>query len=453
MPERILAVEDDPAVLEAYAATLEGGGYEVVQAPSGRQAQEILRTSALDVVITDLKMPEIGGLDVLRIAKATDPEIIVILITGFPTVETAVEAMKVGASDYLMKPFAIKQLLTVVEGALEKRRTKEAHAFLRSQLGRSFILSGIVGRSQGMLKVCDDIRRAASVDANILILGESGVGKEVVARAIHENSRRQGRSFVAINCGAIPRDLMEAELFGHERGAFTGAQSSKEGLLEAADGGTLFLDEVCELYFPLQAKLLRALEEGAVRRLGGREPTPISVRFIASTNRDIEEELRNERFRQDLFFRLRVIEIHVPPLRERREDIPLLAAHFLESYGARYGKRIDGMTREAVELLTGYEWPGNVRELKNVIERAVAYLKGPFITPEELPEVVVRSARRQDRHTFRDWKQMTLERLEKEFLEKTLAEHSRNVSHTAKALGIHRSTLQRLMRRWNIAAS
>ena len=304
-----------------------------------------------------------------------------------------------------------------------------------------------------MLTVCDDIRRAASVDANVLILGESGAGKEVVARATHDNSSRQGRPFVAINCGAIPRELMEAELFGHERGAFTGAQFSREGLLEAADGGTLFLDEVGELCVPLQAKLLRALEEGAVRRLGAREPTPISVRFMASTNRDIEEELRKERFRQDLFFRLRVIEVDVPPLRERREDIPLLAAHFLESYGARYGRRIDGMTREALELLTGYEWPGNVRELKNVIERAVAYLKGPVITPEELPEVVVRSARRQDRYTFRDWKQMTLERLEKEFLEKTLAEHSGNVSHSAKALGIHRSTLQRLMRRWNISAS
>src|SRR5207247_6783164 len=213
----------------------------------------------------------------------------------------------------------------------------------------------------------------------------------------------------------------------------------------------LILVEVCELYFPLHAKLLRALEEGAGRRLGGREPTPINFRFMASTNRDIEEELRTERFRQDLFFRLRVIEVDVPPLRERREDIPLLAAHFLESYGARYGRQIDGMTREALELLTGYEWPGNVRELKNVIERAVAYLKGPVITPEELPEVVVRSAR-QDRYTFRGWKQMTLERLEKEFLEKTLAEHSGNVSHKAKTLGSHRSTLQRLMRSENISA-
>ena len=304
-----------------------------------------------------------------------------------------------------------------------------------------------------MLTVCDDIRRAASVDANVLILGESGAGKEVVARATHDNSSRQGRPFVAINCGAIPRELMEAELFGHERGAFTGAQFSKEGLLEAADGGTLFLDEVGELCVPLQAKLLRALEEGAVRRLGGREPIPFNVRFLASTNRDIHEELRKERFRQDLFFRLKVIEIHVPPLRQRREDIPLLAAHFLERYGARYGRRIDGMTREAVELLIEYEWPGNVRELKNVVERAVAYVRGPFITTEELPEVVVRDARREDRSTFHGWKQMTLERQEKEFLEKALAEHSGNVTQTAKALGVHRSTLQRLMRRWNLSAS
>jgi transcriptional regulator with PAS, ATPase and Fis domain len=313
------------------------------------------------------------------------------------------------------------------------------------------MLSGIVGRSPAILKVYDDIRRAAPVDASVLILGESGAGKEVVASAIHENSGRQGKSFVAINCGAIPRELMEAELFGHERGAFTGAQFSKEGLLQVADGGTLFLDEIGDLGPPLQAKLLRALEEGAVRRLGGREPIPFNVRFMASTNRDLHEEVRKKRFRQDLFFRLKVLEIHVPPLRQRREDIPLLAAHFLERYGARYGRRIDGMTREVVELLTGYEWPGNVRELKNVVERAVAYAQGPFITLEELPEVVVRGARRQEGSTLHAWKHMTLERLEKEFLEKALAEHSGNVTHTAQALGIHRSTLQRLMRKWNLS--
>jgi transcriptional regulator with PAS, ATPase and Fis domain len=315
------------------------------------------------------------------------------------------------------------------------------------------MLSGIVGQSQVMLRVYDDVQRAAPVDASVLILGESGAGKEVVAGAIHAHSGRQGKPFVAINCGAIPRELMEAELFGHERGAFTGAQFAKDGLLQAADGGTLLLDEIADLSPPLQAKLLRALEEGAVRRLGGREPIPFNVRFMASTNRDLHEEVRKKRFRHDLFFRLKVIEIQVPPLRERREDIPLLATHFLERYGARYGRQIDGMTPEVVELLSGYDWPGNVRELKNVVERAVAYARGPFITLDELPEVVVRGAQRLAAPTFHAWKHMILERLEREFLQKALAEHGGNVTQTAQALRIHRSTLQRLMRKRNLSAS
>ena len=405
MAERLLVVEDDPEMLETCSEVLERAGYEVVKAGSGREAEGVLRTSGVDVVVTDLKMPKIGGLDVLRIAKEADPEIVVILITAFPTVETAVEAMKFGASDYLMKPFSGEQLLAVVEGSLEKRRTKEAYGLLRSQLQRSFTLGGIVGRSRGMLKLFDDIRKAASVDANVLILGESGVGKELVARAIHENSRRQGRPFLPINCAAIPENLLEAELFGYERGAFTGAQVSKEGLLEAASGGTLFLDEVCELSPPLQAKLLRALEEGAVRRLGGRKPIPFDVRFMASTNRDIHEEMRKERFREDLFFRINVIKIQVPPLRERREDIPLLAAHLLEVCSTHYGKKLGGIAQGAMEVLTRYDWPGNVRELKNAVERAVAYAKGPFITPEDLPEGVLKGAERQGRYSFHEWKE------------------------------------------------
>ena len=453
MAERILVVEDDPDMLETAAEALERAGYVVVKARSGRAAEGVLRTSTIDVVVTDLKMPKMGGLEVLRIAKDADPEIVVILITAFPTVDTAVEAMKFGASDYLMKPFSGEQLLAVVEGSLEKRRTREAYGLLRSQLRRSFTLSGIVGRSRGILKLFDDIRRAASVDANVLILGESGAGKELVARAIHESSSRQGRPFLPINCAAIPENLLEAELFGYERGAFTGAHVSKEGLLEAADSGTLFLDEVCELSPSLQAKLLRALEEGAVRRLGGRRPISFDVRFMASTNRDIHEEMKKERFREDLFFRIDVIEIQVPPLRERREDIPLLAAHFLEGCSTQYGKKIDGITQGAAELLTRYDWPGNVRELKNAVQRAVAYAKGPFVTPEDLPEAVLKGTERQGQYSFHEWKERTLERLEKDFLEKALEEHGGNVTHAAKALGIHRSTLQRLMRRHNLPAA
>jgi transcriptional regulator with PAS, ATPase and Fis domain len=289
------------------------------------------------------------------------------------------------------------------------------------------------------------------VSANVLILGESGVGKEPVARAIHENSSRHERPFLPLNCAAIPETLLEAELFGYERGAFTGAQAAKEGLLETADGGTLFLDEFCELSPALQAKLLRTLEEGAVRRLGGRKPLPFDVRFVASTNRDIHEEIRLGRFRQDLFFRINVIEIRVPPLRERREDVPLLVAHFLEECSIGSGKAIEGITPEAMERLTQYDWPGNVRELKNAIERALAYATGPFITVQDLPGAILMTTERQEQFSsYREWREKILEQLEKEFLEKSIHEQGGNLTLAAKGLGIHRSTLYRLIRKHHL---
>jgi len=303
-----------------------------------------------------------------------------------------------------------------------------------------------------MLRLLDEIRKAASADVHVLILGESGTGKDRVARAIHENSVRRRRAFLAINCAAIPESLFEAELFGYERGAFTGAQFCKQGLLESADGGTLLLDEVCELNPCQQAKLLRAVEEGGVRRLGGREPIPFDIRFIASTNRNIQEELRRERFREDLFFRIDIIEIKVPPLRERREDIPLLAEHFLSACSVRAGRKTHGLAQETTDALTRYDWPGNVRELKNAVERAICYAQGPFVTPEDLPEAVLRDSCCADSDGYRTWKTKTLERLEREFLGRALEEHSGNVCRAAKALGIHRSTLQRLMKRHGLPA-
>ena len=451
MAQTILLVEDDPHVLLSYQEVLKPSGYEVVTADSGEAAERILRTSSIDVVITDRKMPKMGGLEVLRIAKQVDPEVIVILITAYPTVDTAVEAMKFGACDYLIKPFSVEQLRAVVKEALEKRKTKEAYGLLKSQVRSSFAVAGIVGQSQGLLKLLDEIRKVAAVSANVLILGESGVGKEPVARAIHENSSRHERPFLPLNCAAIPETLLEAELFGYERGAFTGAQAAKEGLLEAADGGTLFLDEFCELSPALQAKLLRTLEEGTVRRLGGRKPLPFDVRFMASTNQDIREEIRLGRFRQDLFFRINVIEIRVPPLRERREDIPLLVAHFLEEGSKGSGKAIEGITPEAMEWLTHYDWPGNVRELKNAMERALAYATGPFIAVQDLPEAILMATVRQERFSsYREWKEKTLEQLEKEFLEKSIHEQGGNLTLAAKELGIHRSTLHRLIRKHHL---
>jgi DNA-binding NtrC family response regulator len=453
MSERVLVVDDDADMRDLCAEVLRREGYEIISAESGRSAEAVLRSSAVDVAVADLKMPEMGGLEVLRAAKEADPETVVILITAFPTVNTAVEAMKFGAAEYLVKPFSPPQLVEAVRASLEARRTREAHGLLRSRLRRTFSLNGLVGQSRTTLKLLEDIQRTAAVDASLLILGESGAGKELVARAIHDNGRRKSRPFVAVNCAAIPENLLEAELFGYERGAFTGAAGPRQGLLEVADGGTLLLDEICEMSVMIQAKLLRALEEGAVRRLGARTPFPFDVRFMAATNRAMREELERQRFREDLFFRIAVIEITVPPLRERREDIPLLAAHFLESCAAHYGKQVDGITTAAMDLITRYDWPGNVRELKNAVERAVAYARGTFVAPEDLPAAVRAGAERQPPASFHEWKEKTLERLEREFLESTLETHGGNVTRAAQALGIHRSTLQRLMRRLHLPAA
>jgi DNA-binding NtrC family response regulator len=446
MSERILVVDDDPSTLELYAEALKRAGYEPLTSDSGQGAEAILQTEAVDAIVVDLRMPNMGGLELLQAAKDTDPNLVAVLMTGYPTVETAVEAMKFGASEYLVKPFSPEQLIRAVRSGLDVRRTKEAHGLLRSQLRRAFGVGGMLGQTQGMQRLFEDVRRAAAVDAAVLILGESGAGKELVARAVHENSPRQGKPFLAINCAAIPENLLESELFGHERGAFTGAVVSRPGLLETAAGGTMFLDEVCDLGVPLQSKLLRALEESSLRRLGGRSVIPLNVRFVAATNRDIHEEVRRGRFREDLFFRLDVIQLQVPPLRDRREDIPLLATSFLESCSARLGKQIEGVTAEAMQLLVRYDWPGNVRELKNAVERAVAYAQGPLVTAADLPQAVMRDAQTEP-PTFRQWKERTLERLERDFLEKALEEHGGNITHAAQALGIHRSTLQRLLRR------
>ena len=447
MPDRILIAEDHPDLLAFCAAVLKVMNYEVSEAATGTAAQEILRTSSVDLLLTDLKLPGVNGLELLRIAMDADPETVVIVVTGFPAVDTAIKAMKGGASDYLIKPFSAEELLATVATALERRKARQIHHVLRSEARAAFAPGGMLGRSPHMLRLFDEIRRAAAVDGNVLVLGESGVGKERVARAIHDNSARRAGPFVAINCAAIPDHLLEAELFGYERGAFTGAQLSNEGLFETAHGGTLFLDELCELNPALQAKLLRALEEGAVRRVGARKPRAFDVRFIASTNRDIREEMRRERFREDLFFRIDVIEIHVPPLRDRREDIPLLASHFLDVASRRRSPRVEGIGPAAMDLLLAYHWPGNVRELKNAAERAVAYARGQFILPEDLPDPLRHVELDSGIQTFRTWKRKTLERLERDFLATALKQHEGNVSRTARALRLHRSTLQRVMRR------
>lgn len=452
-PDRILVVEDHPDLREFASGVLEHAGYSVIAVGSVEAAEAQFGTATVDVVVTDLKLPRGSGLDVLAAARRADPDAFVVFVTGFPSVETAVTAMKFGAADYLIKPFTAEQLLTVVEAGLEKRRAREAYGLLRRTARSASDAQGILGTSRPMLSLVEDIRRAAPVDAGVLILGESGAGKERVAHAIHDNSSRAGEPFVAINCAAIPETLLEAELFGWERGAFTGAQTAKEGLLQTADRGSLFLDELCELPRLMQAKLLRVIEEGAVRRLGGRRPVAFDVRFIASTNRDVHDELRRERFRADLFFRLAVIELHVPALREHREDIPLLAAHFLQISSRWRSTRIEGFNQAALDALIAYRWPGNVRELRNVVERAAAFAKGTCITVEDLPESVLTRDGSAAANGLRAWKQLALHGLERQYIKKALDDHGGNVSRAARALGIHRSTLQRFMRRSPLSAA
>ena len=446
MGERLLVVEDHAELLEFCVETLGAAGYDVVGVSSGVEAEHLLRTSPIALVVADLRLPRVGGLHLLKLAKEADPATAVVMITGFPAVETAVSAMKAGAVDYLIKPFSAERLLDAVRDGLRSRRGREVYQALRRE-AVTFTVDGMVGRSPRMLQLFDRVRKAAAVDANVLILGDSGAGKERVARTIHANSRRSGGPLVAINCAALPEQLLEAELFGYERGAFTGAHTTRDGLLLAADGGTLLLDEVCEMQPALQAKLLRALEEGSVRRLGGRKPIRFDVRFIAATNQDIRAAVRAGRFRHDLFFRIHIIEIVVPALADRREDIPLLAVHFLQAVSASRPGTIEAIDPPVLDALVKYEWPGNVRELRNVIERAAAFAASPVITLADLPETLVPGPATEAPLTFRAWKKETLERLAHGFIQQALADHGGNISRTARTLGLHRSTIQRFLRR------
>ena len=446
MGERLLVVEDHLDLLEFCVETLSTAGYDVVGTPSGVEAERLLRASPFALVVTDLRLPRVGELHVLKLAKEADPATAVVLITGFPAVETAVAAMKAGATDYLIKPFSAERLLDAVREGLQSRKCREVYEALQREVD-TFTVDGMVGRSPRMLQLFDRVRRAAAVDANVLILGESGAGKERVARTIHSNSRRARGPFIAINCAALPEPLLEAELFGYERGAFTGAHSTRDGLLQAADGGTLLLDELCEMQPAIQAKLLRALEEGSVRRLGGRRPIAVDVRFMAATNQDIRAALRAGRFRHDLFFRIDIVEIVVPPLAERREDISLLAVHFLQATSASRTGAIEAIDPAALDALGKYDWPGNVRELRNVIERAAAFAEGSVITLPDLPDSITAGMSTETPVTFRAWKRDTVERLAHGFIQRALADHGGNISRTARTLGLHRSTIQRCLRR------
>jgi two-component system, NtrC family, response regulator PilR len=395
----ILVVDDEQSMREFLAICLKRAGHQVIVAPTGAEALEHLRNEPIDVVVTDLKMPgDIDGLGLLHAIKSgtvrytatpgstpfhIDPE--VILVTAYASADTAIAAMKQGAYDYLTKPFQVDELNTVIARALEKRSLIEENIALRDRIAGRVRLGNLLGKSRAMQKLFELITKIHSARTSVLISGESGTGKELVARALHTEGSRAALPFVAVNCGAIPEELMESELFGHKRGAFTGAVADKPGLFRQANGGTLFLDEIGELSLNLQVKLLRVLQERSFKPVGGISDVEVDVRVIAATNRDLEAEVARGAFRADLYYRLNVIEIRIPPLRQRREDIPLLAAHFLRRFGAEHGRTLE-LSPEALRKLESFDYPGNVRELENMLERAVALSSGPILTATDLPE-------------------------------------------------------------------
>ena len=386
MPDtRVLVVDDERSMRELLAIMLRQAGHDVTVADGGEAAIKALKSDTFDLVITDLRMREVDGLAVLRAAKEQSPQTVVLVVTAFASTETAVEAMKLGAYDYLTKPFKVDEIKLTIANALERKRLQDENQALKRQLRRERGFENFLGKSPQMLDIFETIRKAADSVSTVLITGESGTGKELVARAIHEESPRRNGPFVSINCGAVPETLMESELFGHVKGAFTGAVANTVGLFSAAAGGTLFLDEVTEVPSSVQVKLLRAIQEREIRRVGDTRDIKVDVRLIAASNREVAKAVADGVLREDLFYRLNVIPIHLPPLRERREDIPLLVAHFVRRLSAELGRPVRSVTPEALAILETYRWPGNVRELENVIERALVLGSGDRLDAPGLP--------------------------------------------------------------------
>ena len=382
---RVLVVDDERSMRELLAIMLRQAGHQVTLADGGEQALEALRGGSFDLVITDLRMRRVDGLAVLRATKELSPHTVVLVVTAFASTETAVEAMKLGAYDYVTKPFKTDEIKLTIANALERKRLQDENVALKRQLRRERGFANFIGKSPRMLEVFETIRKTADSLSTVLVTGESGTGKELVAQAIHQESPRRTGPFVSVNCGAIPETLMESELFGHLKGAFTGAVATTTGLFSAADGGSLFLDEITEVPQSVQVKLLRAIQEREIRRVGDTRDTRVDVRLIAASNRDVAKAVAEGSLREDLFYRLNVIPIHLPPLRERREDIPPLVAHFIQKISAELGKSVRGVTPEALAILEQHRWPGNIRELENVIERALVLGSGEILEAGALP--------------------------------------------------------------------
>jgi two-component system response regulator PilR (NtrC family) len=444
----ILVADDEQVLRDSIAELLTDEGYEVAQAANGREAHDLLLQRPFDMILSDIRMPEMDGLQLLAHAKQIAPHTPVLIMTAFGTVESAVKAMQQGAHDYLLKPVQFDDLIIKVQRALEYSDIVRTKQIMDDQAAESSTFHNLVGESRSMMKLFDTVKKLSSVKSNVLIVGESGTGKELFARAIHYNGVTKSKPFVAVNCGAIPDTLIESELFGYRRGAFTGAMRDKVGYFEAANGGTLFLDEISTLPIGVQASLLRVLEERTVTPVGDTHPRPINVRIIAASNQNLEEMIKNNEFREDLLFRLNVVKLQLPPLRARREDIPMLVHHFLDKYTKEMNKRVLGLTNGAMRAILNHEWRGNVRELENVMERAVIFAEGREIGVEDMP-FSVEGMSDEVGEELKD----ALAQFERQHILYSLRRHNYDKAETAKHLGIGVSSLYRKLDELNIPKS
>jgi two-component system response regulator PilR (NtrC family) len=453
----ILIVDDDRSLRKMLAFVLAKEGYRVEEAVNGVDALKKLKGRNFDLVISDIRMPDLNGIELLKKIKTHDSELPVIMITAYAATDDAIEAMKLGAEDYVMKPFSLDELKIVISKSLHKKNIERENVELKEKLSDKEKFENIVGADPKMHKIFELIDTIAQTDSTVLISGESGTGKELIARAIHNKCSRSSQKFISINCGALPENLLESELFGHKKGSFTDAYQDKEGLFETADHGTLFLDEISEMSQKMQVKILRAIQEKVIRRVGGNQEIPVDVRIITATNRDLLENIEKGEFRSDLYYRLNVISIKVPPLRERKEDIPILMQHFLLRYNKKFAKNIQGFEKKVLECFQNYSWPGNVRELENFIERGIALEKGSIISAGSLPSEVIYNLDAAPA-AVADWQAMLdsgnlnltrfVDNISKSIIVRALAMNNGNIKKTAAALQVNYRSLRYLIEKF-----
>jgi len=451
---KILLVDDEARALEALGRTLQMMGYQTVGASDPKTAQDRLRTERYDILIADLIMPEIDGIGILEFSKKADPDLPVIILTGYGTVRSAVEAMKKGAFDYVTKPYNIDEIDLIIKRALKQRDLLLENRMLRETLSQRFPFANIVSEDDAMKHLLRQVQTLSNTDSTVLIAGESGTGKELIARALHYSGIRQNAPFVIIDCGGLTETILESEIFGHVKGAFTGAYYHKKGYMEVADGGTLFFDEIGELPFPLQKKLLRVIQEREFSKVGDTKILKTNIRILTATNKDLKTEVDLGKFREDLYYRLNVISLHLPPLRERLHDVPSLANHFTREFNVRLNKRVTRFTEEALDKMMNYPWHGNVRELKNMVEKIMNFKEDEIITLEDLPEEIrnLKDTKHSFSRPFKEIKREAVTDLSKEYIKGLLSLHKGNVSKAALKAQMDRGNFRKLMKRFNISA-